>query len=93
MSDSASHSVFSQIATQLERHGKSFLDQPIKIDSDHYERFCYSFLFDSLRGLTFGQAFCKEFFVYDALLLYSITDEDEAKRYIAKAGYIETQIP
>jgi len=62
-----------------------------KIPRADYERFCYGWLFDALRGLTFGQAFCREFSVTDMLLLYKHSgwDEDRCRRYIERTGYIE----
>lgn len=61
-----------------------------RIPRADYERFCYGWLFDALRGLTFGQAFCREFSVTDMLLLYTTGwDEERTQRYIERTGYIE----
>lgn len=58
------------------------------VSPDEYEKFCYGYLFDALRGYTFGQAFCRKFSINDALLIYTLRDEHSAKQYIEKQRYV-----
>lgn len=66
--------------------------QRVTVKAHDYKKFCHEYLFDAIRGLTFGQAFCKKFCIYDAVLIHTIRDEEEAKRYIQDARYVETQV-
>lgn len=54
----------------------------------HYSAFCHAYLFDALRGLTFGQAFCKKFSIHDNLLIHTLRDEHSAQQYIKQCGYV-----
>jgi hypothetical protein len=58
------------------------------VSRKQYEKFCREFVFDALRGDTFGKAFCHKFKIMDYILLLS-TDMDEAMRYIEKSKYIK----
>ena len=57
------------------------------VSKKDYTVFCDEFIFDSLRGLTFGQAFCERFDITDNML--SIISDDSAKFLIEKLGYIK----
>ena len=90
MTDSAQRA-FAAMAGELINGPPSARPLPY-ISQQQYDRFCYEYLFDAIRGLTFGQAFCKKFSIHDVLLIHTIRDEQEAKRYIRGARYVETQV-
>lgn len=52
-----------------------------------YEKFCNEFLFNKLKGETFGEAFCK-YFGFNDIFLKSLSDST-AKHHIEKLGYIK----
>lgn len=58
-----------------------------KISKSDYEIFCKEFLFETLRGKTFGAAFCERFGFND-IFLKALSNET-AKHHIEKLGYIE----
>jgi hypothetical protein len=58
------------------------------ITTTQYEVFCYEYLFDCLRGQTFGQAFCEKFSIVDNVLLHTMKNEYDARKYITKMGYV-----
>lgn len=66
--------------------------QKSRISKKLYDEFCRYYLFDAIKGLTFGQAFCKKFSISDNLLLYTIKNENAAKKYIKNSGYIEAKV-
>lgn len=57
-----------------------------KVTKVDYEKFCKEFIFEKLKGKSFGEAFCKEFGFND-IFLKSLSD-DTAKYHIEKLGYI-----
>lgn len=57
------------------------------ISSAEYDLFCKEFVFDQLKGIGFGVAFCKRFNINDMLL--NIVSDDTAKFHIEKLGYIK----
>ena len=57
------------------------------VSRQEYEVFCNEFIFESLKGLTFGQAFCERFDITDNML--STISDDSAKFLIEKLGYIK----
>lgn len=58
-----------------------------KISKKDYEEFCKEFVFDKLRGKSYGEAFCLKFGFKDTILK-NLTDES-ARFHIEKLGYIE----
>lgn len=58
-----------------------------KISKNDYEIFCKEFLFEKIKGKTFGQAFCEKFGFND-IFLKALSDET-AKSHIETLGYIE----
>lgn len=64
----------------------------IVINTAQWQRFCHGYLFDEIRGKTFGQAFCDKFDVNDWHLLYTLRDEEQSKQYILRSGYIKAQV-
>lgn len=58
-----------------------------KISKKQYEMFCKNFLFDKIKGKSFGRAFCEKF-NFNGIFLNSLSDES-AKYHIEKLGYIK----
>lgn len=58
------------------------------VSKNEYEVFCREFIFDSLCGERFGQAFCKKFKINDNLLNL-VSSDSEAKYLIEYLGYIK----
>lgn len=52
-----------------------------------YQVFCNEYIFDSLKGLTFGKAFCLRFDIKDNMLL--ALGDDSARFLIENLGYIK----
>lgn len=57
------------------------------ISQEDYDKFCREYVFDALKGKSFGAAFCAKFNVVDFLLLRDQPD-DWAKDYIKNCGYV-----
>jgi len=57
-----------------------------KISKQDYELFCKEFVFEKIKGVTFGKAFCERFGFND-IFLKDLTDST-AKDHIEKLGYI-----
>lgn len=53
-----------------------------------YEQFKKEFVFDKLKGVSFGEAFCKKFSIVDNMLS-NIKSETEADFLIRSLGYIK----
>ena len=51
-----------------------------------YEIFCKEFIFDKLRGIRFGKAFCDRFDITN-FILPQLSDES-ARDYIEKQGFV-----
>lgn len=52
-----------------------------------YDVFCKEYMFDQLKGIGFGEAFCERFDIKDPLI--NIVSNDTAKIHIELLGYIE----
>lgn len=57
------------------------------ISNDEYVKFCREFVFNKIKGETFGEAFCKRFGFND-VFLKGLSD-NTAKHHIEKLGYIK----
>lgn len=57
------------------------------ISKQEYQEFCKTFVFEKIKGETFGEAFCKKFDFNDTFLK-NLTDET-AKYHIERLGYIK----
>lgn len=57
------------------------------VDKEEYEIFCKEFVFEKIKGQTFGYAFCKKFDLNDTFL--KDLSDDTAKYHIEKLGYIK----
>ena len=68
------------------RSGFSTEDQ-ITISKEDYEIFRKEYMFEKLKGKTFGQAFCERFDV-DDYFLKNLSDKT-ARYHIEKLGYIK----
>ena len=70
-------------------HMASFLDKLPKqqISKQDYEVFCKEYIFDQLRGKSFGRAFCERFDVNDTVISL-LFDEDIAREMI-KENYLQ----
>ncbi len=58
------------------------------ITKEQYDQFKNEFVFDKLRGLTLGQAFCEKFKIND-YMLSNIKSDEEAIFLIENLGYIK----
>ncbi len=59
------------------------------IDKKEFDAFCKEYIFDIIKGDSFGVSFCKRFGILDYLLLYTYkNDYDKAVKYIIKTGYL-----
>lgn len=56
------------------------------ISNDEYVKFCKEFIFNKMKGETFGESFCKKFGFND-VFLKGLSDST-AKYHIEKLGYI-----
>ena len=56
-----------------------------------YELFCKEYVFDQLRGVSFGESFCRKFYITD-FVLSILSNEQSAKRHIETIGYIKNDI-
>lgn len=57
-----------------------------KISKAEYDIFCKEFIFDTLKGKSFGTAFCEKF-GFNNIFLKGLSDST-AKDHIEKLGYI-----
>lgn len=57
------------------------------VSKSDYELFCKEYMFEQLKGVRFGEAFCKRFKIDDALI--NMNSNDTAKFHIESLGYIE----
>lgn len=57
------------------------------VDKEEYELFCKEFVFDKIKGKTFGFAFCEKFELNDTFL--KNLSDDTAKYHIETLGYIK----
>jgi len=74
---------FSSMVNTLEN-----LNSPkYNISKSDYEIFCKEYIFEHLRGVKFGKAFCKKFNINDTMLK-CLFDEDLAKELIEEQ-YLE----
>lgn len=57
------------------------------ITSDDYKRFCKEYVFDKLRDISFGDAFCKRFGIQDIVLSLPLS-EARHRQHVHDAGYV-----
>jgi hypothetical protein len=57
-----------------------------KISKKEYDSFCKEYVFEKLKGKTFGLAFCEKF-GFNSIFLKGLSDS-MAKDHIEKLGYI-----
>lgn len=58
------------------------------VELDEYETFCKEYVFDQLRGISFGEAFCRKFIITDYVLSV-LPSEQSARQHIKTIGYIK----
>lgn len=59
------------------------------INRKEFDAFCKEYIFDIIKGDSFGVSFCKRFGIIDYLLLYTYkNDYDRAVQHIIKTGYL-----
>lgn len=58
-----------------------------KISKNDYELFCKEFVFEKLKGVSFGEAFCERF-NFNGVFLKGLSDET-AKSHIETLGYVQ----
>jgi len=66
-------------------------DKVNSIDMCDYEIFCKEYVFDNLRGISFGESFCRKFDITD-FVLSILPNEISAKKHIETIGYIKNDI-
>lgn len=86
----AGYQVFSHLTESLTTEKRAGYKDCVS--RQDYNNFCFEYLWDQLRGTPFGVAFCEKFSINDVLLIHTTRDEESAKRYIERAGYIEAQV-
>jgi len=74
--------MFNTIAKQLDRQSLGKNDPDFFITQEQYESFCKEHIFEQLRGVSLGSAFCKKFNVRNQVL--SILGDDSSKSHIKK---------
>ena len=57
------------------------------ISSTEYESFRKEYLFEQLKGIAFGKAFCKKFKI-DDYILSSLNSTDTAIEWVNDSGYV-----
>jgi hypothetical protein len=57
------------------------------VSKEDYELFCKEYVFEQLKGISFGEAFCKRFGIDNALI--NMVSNDTAKFHIEALGYIK----
>ena len=62
----------------------------ITVSRKEYEIFCKEFMFDSLKEIGFGEAFCKRFNIDDSAISI-LKSESFAKELIESLGYIKNE--
>lgn len=73
--------------TALSGLGQLTNNQNKQISKKEYELFCKEFLFQRIKGVSFGKSFCKKFKFNDTFLK-NLSDET-AKYHIEMLGYIK----
>lgn len=58
------------------------------VSKKEYEQFCEEYIFNAIKGDTFGFAFCTRFNIVDYMLLFE-RSSTKAQRYIEQARYIQ----
>jgi hypothetical protein len=72
-------------SAMIQIHGNpttDMLEQYHTITQDQYEQFEYYYVFDVLKGLRYGQAFCKRFGISNASPLYWFKGDGISKKWI-----------
>jgi hypothetical protein len=67
-------------------HGLTVKSIQQHVSWEEYELFCREFIFDKLRGIKFGKAFCDRFDIIN-YIIPQLSDEG-AKDYIEKQGFV-----
>lgn len=79
---------FLYTVNSLRHWSKLKTKEPLKtISKKEYEKFCKDFIFEKLKGVSFGKAFCDRF-DFDHFIIESLPDES-AKGFIEKHGYVK----
>lgn len=73
--------------TQLAALEKLTIHKQKKISRQDYEIFCEEFVFDKLKGKSFGESFCERF-DFNKTFLKDLSDK-AAKDHIETLGYIK----
>lgn len=80
MSRNSFASVLAELESLTNNHTKT-------ISKEDYSLFRKEFIFEKLKGKSFGQAFCERF-GFNEIFLKNLSDKT-AKHHIEKLGYIE----
>ena len=64
----------------LARHGRTAQEE---LTEESFEQWDHRFIFEALKGLSYGQAFCNYFGITDNILFYE-RDRDRARQHIRK---------
>ena len=70
---------FSSMISIMENAGQA----NIKISKKQYETFCKEYIFDQIKGMKFGKAFCEKFDINDNVLK-CVFDKDLAEEMITQ---------
>jgi hypothetical protein len=79
--------MFDMIAKQLETQTLNRGTQ-FKISKEEFEKFCKEYLFDEIKGIKLGPAFCEKYNDRNFILLGHMLSNEAAKQHI-KQFYIK----
>lgn len=81
-------SAFDHLIRYLSRPSRTDSNQQeVTIAEAEYQIFCKEYLFDNLKEVSFGKAFCKRFDITD-YVLDLLPTENSARKHITTVGYI-----
>lgn len=64
----------------MARHGRTAQEE---LTEESFQQWDHRFIFEALKGLRYGQAFCNHFGITDNILFYE-RDRERARRHIRK---------
>lgn len=77
---------FESMVSQLQQFPANMFQLSSTVSKYEYEIFCKEFVFDQLKGVSFGEVFCKRFNINDSTL--PRLSDDGAKFIIERSGYL-----
>lgn len=85
MMDKEDYISFKNLIVDLYKHNG---EPKVTINRTDYESFCKEYVFNKLKGETFGSAFCKRFNLSDRAIS-NLVSEQFTKELIESLGYIK----